>query len=89
MIHPSKSSAIGTDLVERIRAGEVRALQDLFRQQYEPLCRFDLIDVVGDGEVHLFGHYLLLEVGQQQAEDRPTADVVVASDGRMTLPGWR
>ena len=40
MIHPSKSSAIGTDLVERIRAGEVRALEELFRQQYEPLCRF-------------------------------------------------
>jgi RNA polymerase sigma-70 factor (ECF subfamily) len=38
--HPSKSSAIGTELVERIRAGEVRALEALFRQEYEPLCRF-------------------------------------------------
>jgi len=42
VIHPSKSPApaIGTDLVERLRAGDVRALEELFRQQYEPLCRF-------------------------------------------------
>jgi RNA polymerase sigma-70 factor (ECF subfamily) len=40
MIHPSKSPAIGTDLAERLRAGDVRALEELFRQQYEPLCRF-------------------------------------------------
>ena len=40
MIHPSQSSATATDLVERLRAGDVRALEELFRQQYEPLCRF-------------------------------------------------
>jgi RNA polymerase sigma-70 factor (ECF subfamily) len=40
VIHPSKSPAVGTDLVERLRAGDVRALEELFRQQYEPLCRF-------------------------------------------------
>ncbi len=40
MIHPSKSPATGTDLVERLRGGDVRALEELFRQQYEPLCRF-------------------------------------------------
>ena len=40
MIHPSKSPAIGRDVVERLRAGDVRALEELFRQQYEPLCRF-------------------------------------------------
>jgi len=38
--HPSKSTAIGTDLVERLRAGDPRALEALFRQQYAPLCRF-------------------------------------------------
>jgi RNA polymerase sigma-70 factor, ECF subfamily len=40
VIHPSKSTAIGTDLLERLRAGDARALEELFRQQYEPLCRF-------------------------------------------------
>ena len=40
MIHPSISTAIGTDLVERLRAGDARALEELFRQQYVPLCRF-------------------------------------------------
>ena len=40
MIHPSKSTAIGTDLVERLRASVARALEELFRQQYVPLCRF-------------------------------------------------
>ena len=40
MIHPSKSTAIGADLVERLRAGDTRALEELFRQQYAPLCRF-------------------------------------------------
>jgi RNA polymerase sigma-70 factor (ECF subfamily) len=40
VIHPSQSSATATDLVERLRAGDVRALEELFRQQYEPLCRF-------------------------------------------------
>ena len=40
VIHPSKSAAIGTDLVERLRAGDARALEELFRRQYVPLCRF-------------------------------------------------
>ncbi|HKP16754.1 MAG TPA: RNA polymerase sigma-70 factor [Gemmatimonadaceae bacterium] len=40
MIHPSKAAGIGTDLVERLRAGDARALEELFRQQYVPLCRF-------------------------------------------------
>jgi len=40
VIHPSQSPATATDLVERLRAGDVRALEELFRQQYEPLCRF-------------------------------------------------
>jgi RNA polymerase sigma-70 factor, ECF subfamily len=40
VIHPSKSAAIGTDLLVRLRAGDARALEELFRQQYEPLCRF-------------------------------------------------
>ena len=40
MIHPSQSPATATDLVERLRVGDVRALEELFRQQYEPLCRF-------------------------------------------------
>jgi len=40
VIHPSKSTAIGADLVERLRAGDTRALEELFRQQYAPLCRF-------------------------------------------------
>jgi len=40
VIHPSQSPATATDLVERLRVGDVRALEELFRQQYEPLCRF-------------------------------------------------
>lgn len=40
MTHPSKSAAIGADIVERLRAGDARALEALFRQCYVPLCRF-------------------------------------------------
>jgi RNA polymerase sigma-70 factor (ECF subfamily) len=40
VIRPSKSAAIGTDLGERLRAGDARALEELFRREYVPLCRF-------------------------------------------------
>ena len=39
MPHPSKAAAIGADIVERLRTGDARALEALFRQWYVPLCR--------------------------------------------------
>jgi len=37
--HPSQSAEVGADIVERLRTGDARALEALFRQWYVPLCR--------------------------------------------------
>jgi len=38
--HPSQSAEVGADIVERLRTGDARALEALFRQWYVKLCRF-------------------------------------------------
>ena len=48
MTHPSDLSQSSTDLVARIRGGEARAFEELFRREYEGLCRF-AHRYVGDG----------------------------------------
>lgn len=40
MIHQSNPAPDGSDLLDRLRAGDPRALEELFRQLYAPLCRF-------------------------------------------------
>ena len=40
MPHPSQSAEVGADIVERLRTGDARALEALFRQWYVKLCRF-------------------------------------------------
>ena len=38
--HPSNYPASSSDLVARIRAGDARAFEELFRREYPALCRF-------------------------------------------------
>ena len=40
MTQPSSSPATSADVVARLRGGDVRALEELFRLHYAPLCRF-------------------------------------------------